>query len=72
MCTFLGHSCDITQLACVAENESFNRYVLFIAPITASATAGTNCMLSMGKCIITRKRLRACPLKGVKKNFASG
>ena len=37
----LGHSCDITQLACVAENESFNRYVLSIAPITASATAGT-------------------------------
>lgn len=38
MCTLLGHSCDITQLACVAENESFNRFVLSIAPITVSAT----------------------------------
>lgn len=69
MCTLLGHSCDITQLACVAENESFNRFVLSIAPITASATAGTGLRVVnwANVSFITRKRLRACPLKGVKK-----
>lgn len=55
----LGTSCDIIQLACVAGEEMFNRYVFPNLAITPGATAVTGIYVKNGEMFVHNTRVQS-------------
>lgn len=67
--TGLGTSCDIIQLACVAGEDSFNRYVFPKSPFTDGATAVTGLYVANGKMYFHKNKVDSVSVEGCLEDF---
>lgn len=67
--TGLGTSCDIIELACVAGEDSFNRYVFPKSPITDGATAVTGLYVANGKMYFHKNKVDSVSVEGCLDDF---
>lgn len=60
---FIGTSAEITQLACIFEEETFNRYVLPKSPISAKATAVTGLHVASGQLFYQQTKVNSVDIQ---------